>query len=107
EDPRARIALLLSEPVMLLLHGFPTAGHMFRNPARPHPRLPHQSRAPSRISAILSREAVAFPCGMGQERSLLLLAGAEAYKRDLPKGECISLTPTTSRLRLTGTRLAG
>jgi len=48
-----------------------------------------------------------FLAAWGKNDPFFLLAGAEAYKRDLPKGECISLTPTTSRLRLTRTRLAG
>jgi hypothetical protein len=48
-----------------------------------------------------------FLAAWGKNDPFFLPAGAEAYKRDLPKGECLSLTPTTSRLRLTRTRLAG
>ena len=41
-------------------------------------------------------EAAAFG-GMGQERSVLLAPGAEAFKRDNPARSCASSTPATSR----------
>jgi pimeloyl-ACP methyl ester carboxylesterase len=71
-------------PVILLLHGFPTSGHMFRNlipaladryrviaPDRSRAELSDECRALPALPAIFSRAPATAVGNLGQERSIL------------------------------------